>query len=139
MNSKISDKDKKDWEKFLSSDEYLADKDSKSKNINIKKIKTFDLHGYSLDEANQKIEELITHSYNNGITKLTIVTGKGLHSDNEKNPYVSKDLGILKYSVPDYIKNSNYLMNMINDIKDAIIEDGGQGAFYIFLKNKFKK
>ena len=139
MNSKILDKDKKDWEKFLSSDENLPDKDSKSKNINIKKIKTFDLHGYSLDEANQKIEQLITQSYNNGIAKLIIVTGKGLHSDNEKNPYVSKDLGILKYSVPDYIKNSNYLMNMINDIKDAIIEDGGQGAFYIFLKNKFKK
>ena len=139
MNSKISDKDKKDWEKFLSSDENIPDKDSKPKNLNIKEIKTFDLHGYSLDEANQKIEQLITQSYNNGIAKLIIVTGKGLHSDNEKNPYVSKDLGILKYSVPDYIKNSSYLMNMINDIKDAIIEDGGQGAFYIFLKNKFKK
>ena len=139
MNSKISDKDKKDWEKFLSSDENLPDKDAKSKNINIKKIKTFDLHGYSLDEANQKIEQLITQSYNNGIAKLIIVTGKGLHSDNEKNPYVSKDLGILKYSVPDYIKNNNNLMSMINDIKDAIVEDGGQGAFYIFLKNKFKK
>ena len=139
MNSKISDKDKKDWEKFLSSNENLHDKDSKLKNLKIKKVKIFDLHGYSLDEANQKIEELITHSYNNGITKLTIVTGKGLHSNNEKNPYVSKDLGILKYSVPDYIKNSDNLMSMINDIKDAIVEDGGQGAFYIFLKNKFKK
>ncbi len=139
MNSKISDKDKRDWEKFLSSDENLPDKDYKSKNLKIKKVKTFDLHGYSLDEANQKIEELITHSYNNGITKLTIVTGKGLHSDNEKNPYVSKNLSILKYSVPDYIKNSRHLMSMINEIKDAIIEDGGQGAFYIFLKNKFIK
>ena len=139
MNDQISDKDKKDWQNFLSGNENLPDKDSKSKNLKIKKVITFDLHGYSLDEANQKIEELITHSYNNGITKLTIVTGKGLHSDNEKNPYVSKDLGILKYSVPDHIKNSSYLMGMINDIKDAIIEDGGQGAFYIFLKNKFKK
>ena len=139
MNSKISDKDKKDWQNFLSGNENLPDKDSKSKNLKIKKVKIFDLHGYSLDEANQKIEELITHSYNSGITKLTIVTGKGLHSNNEKNPYVSKDLGILKYSVPNYIKNSNNLMSMINDIKDAIVEDGGQGAFYIFLKNKFKK
>ena len=139
MNSKISDKDKKDWHNFLSSNENVPDKDSKLKNLKIKKVKTFDLHGHSLDEANKKIEELITHSYNNGVTKLTIVTGKGLHSDNEKNPYVSKDLSILKYSVPDYIKNSSYLMSMINDIKDAIIEDGGQGAFYIFLKNKFKK
>ena len=139
MNSKISDKDKKDWQNFLSGNENLPDKDLKSQNLKIKKVKTFDLHGYSLDEANRKIEELITQSYNNGIAKLIIVTGKGLHSDNEKNPYVSKDLGILKYSVPDYIKNSSYLMSMINDIKDAIIEDGGKGAFYIFLKNKFKK
>ena len=139
MNSKISDKDKKDWEKFITSGENLPDKESNIKDQKIKKIRTFDLHGYSLDEANQKIEELITHSYNSGITKLTIVTGKGLHSNNEKNPYVSKDLGILKYSVPDYIKNNNNLMSMINDIKDAIVEDGGQGAFYIFLKNKFKK
>ena len=139
MNNKISDKDKKDWNNFLSSNENIPDKDSKLKNLKIKKVKTFDLHGYSLDEANKKIEELITHSYNNGVTKLTIVTGKGLHSDNEINPYVSKDLSILKYSVPDYIKNSSYLMSMINDIKDAIIEDGGQGAFYIFLKNRFKK
>jgi len=139
LNSKISDKDKKDWEKFITSGENLPDKESNIKDQKIKKIRTFDLHGYSLDEANQKIEELITHSYNSGITKLTIVTGKGLHSNNEKNPYVSKDLGILKYSVPDYIKNNNNLMSMINDIKDAIVEDGGQGAFYIFLKNKFKK
>ena len=136
MNSKISDKDKRDWEKFLSSDENLPDKDYKSKNLKIKKVKTFDLHGYSLDEANQKIEQLITQSYNNGITKLIIVTGKGLHSDNEKNPFVSKELGILKYSVPEYIRNSPELMNLINEIKDASIEDGGSGAFYIYLKKK---
>ena len=139
MNNKISDKDRKDWENFLNNKENIPDKDDYLKAKKDNQVYHFDLHGYSLDEANQKIEELITHSYNNGITKLTIVTGKGLHSDNEKNPYVSKNLSILKYSVPDYIKNSRHLMSMINEIKDAIIEDGGQGAFYIFLKNKFKK
>ena len=140
MIKKITDKDKKDWLKFVKSNEKLENKDSfHQKQSSMMIEKSIDLHGYSLDEANKKIEELITHSYNNGVTKLTIVTGKGLHSDNEINPYVSKDLSILKYSVPDYIKNSSYLMSMINDIKDAIIEDGGQGAFYIFLKNKFKK
>ena len=107
MNSKISDKDKKDWENFLSSDENLPDKDYKSKNLKIKKVKTFDLHGYSLDEANKKIYELISDAYRNQISKLIIVTGKGLHSDNEKNPYVSKDLGMLKYSVPEYIINNH--------------------------------
>jgi len=135
---KISDKDRKDWENFLSSDETLQDKDRNLKK-NFKKIQSFDLHGFSLSDANNKINELIVNSYENGISKLIIVTGKGIHSQNEKDPYVSKDLGILKYSVPEYIKNDNYLMSMINEIKDANIEDGGSGAFYIFLKKKLKK
>ena len=138
MNSKISDKDKKDWEEFLSKDDKLLDKDinfTKKKN---QKTKTFDLHGYSLDEANKKIYELISDAYKNQISKLIIVTGKGLHSDNEKNPYVSKDLGMLKYSVPEYIRGNNELMEIINEIRDAEIEDGGSGAFYIFLKKIIK-
>jgi len=136
---KISDKDKKDWDNFLSNDEIMPDKDSDQKEKIKRKNISFDLHGYSLDDANKKIDELINYSYNNGIRKLTIVTGKGIHSQNEKDPYVSKDLGILKYSVPEYIKNNNYLMNMINEIKDANIEDGGSGAFYILLKKNFKE
>ena len=139
MIKKISDKDRKDWEKFLSSDETLLDKDRNLKKNFKKKIQSFDLHGFSLSDANNKINELITNSYENGTSKLIIVTGKGIHSQNEKDPYVSKDLGILKYSVPEYIKNNNYLMSMINEIKDANIEDGGSGAFYIFLKKKLKK
>ena len=139
MIKKISDKDRKDWENFLSSDETLQDKDRNlKKNLRIK-TQSFDLHGFSLSDANNKINKLITNSYENGISKLIIVTGKGIHSQNEKDPYVSKDLGILKYSVPEYIKNNNYLMSMVNEIKDANIEDGGSGAFYIFLKKKLKK
>ena len=137
MIKKITDKDKQDWDNFLSNDETMPDKDSDQKEKLKRKNISFDLHGYSLDDANKKIEELINYSYNNGIKKLTIVTGKGIHSQNEKDPYVSKDLGILKYSVPEYIKNNNCLMNMINEIKDANIEDGGSGAFYILLKKKF--
>ncbi len=139
MIKKISDKDKKDWENFLSSDELLIDKDKNLKKNLKKKIQSFDLHGFSLNDANKKINELINDSYNNGISKLVIVTGKGIHSKNEKDPYVSKDLGILKYSVPEYIKNNDHLMSMINEIKDANIEDGGSGAFYIFIKKKFKE
>ena len=139
MIKKIPDKDKKDWDNFLSNDEIMPDKDSDQKEKIKRKNISFDLHGYSLDDANKKIDELINYSYNNGIRKLTIVTGKGIHSQNEKDPYVSKDLGILKYSVPEYIKNNNYLMNMINEIKDANIEDGGSGAFYILLKKNFKE
>ncbi|MBD1159298.1 Smr/MutS family protein [Pelagibacterales bacterium SAG-MED19] len=139
MNSKISDKDKKDWNKFLSNNEKLPDKDKKS---SLKKeyiINSFDLHGFSLNDANDKIYELINAAYNQGVNKLIIVTGKGLHSQNEKNPYVSKDYGILKYSVPEYIKNNKELMKMIIEIKNANIEDGGDGAFYIFIKKKLIK
>ena len=136
MNNKISDKDKKDWEEFLSSEENLPDKDSSISKKKNQKIKTFDLHGYSLNDANKKIRDLIFEAYKKQINKLIIVTGKGLHSKNEKDPYVSKNLGILKYSVPEYIHNDNELMSMINNIQDANIEDGGSGAFYIFLKKK---
>ena len=136
MNSNISDKDKKDWENFLSSKENLPNKDAK--NINKSEIKkiTFDFHGYSLNEANDKISDLINEAFRNKVNKLVIVTGKGLHSDNENDPYISKDLGILKYSVPDYIRGSNDLMSMIDRIEDADVKDGGSGAFYIFLKKK---
>ena len=136
MNSKISDKDKKDWEDFLSSSESLPNKDVKLiKKIN-SKASTFDLHGYSLDDANKKIKDLIFDAYIHNISKLIIVTGKGIHSENEKNPYNSKNLGILKYSVPEFIKGNDELMGMIKEIKDASIEDGGSGAFYIYLKKK---
>jgi len=139
LNSKISDKDKKDWESFLSKKETLPNKDSNFYKTKTSKIKTCDLHGYSLDEANKKIKNLIINSYSSGISKLIIVTGKGIHSDNDKDPYVSKDLGILKYSVPEYINNDKELTNLIYEMRDASIEDGGSGAFYIFLKKKTTK
>ena len=140
MINDISDKDKKDWENFLSSNEKLPNKDYKKPNLKILKTKSIDLHGYTLEEANKTIEKFIYKSYNEKINKLIVVTGKGLHSQNEKDPYVSKDLGILKYSVPEFIENNNSLMNIINEIKDANVDDGGGGAFYIFLKkNKSTK
>ncbi len=140
MSNDISEKDKKDWETFLSSDEKLPNKDFVKTNHKIVKTKSIDLHGYTLEDANKTIEEFIYQSFAEKINKLIVVTGKGLHSQNEKNPYVSKDLSILKYSVPEFIENNNKLMNIINEIKDANIEDGGSGAFYIFLKkNKSTK
>ena len=132
--SKISDKDKKDWEKFLLNNESLPDKDTNFSIKNSKRINKIDLHGYSLSEANKKIKNFILYSFTKKIYKLIVITGKGIHSENIKDPYVSKDLGILKYSVPEFIKNNSELMNMIYDIKEASIEDGGSGAFYIFLK-----
>ena len=137
MNKNISDKDKIAWKNFLTSKEKLPNKDIKTQKKNVLKSKTFDLHGYTLDDANKEIERLILQSYKEGIHKLTIVTGKGLHSENKKNPFVSQDLSILKNSVPDFIKNNLSLMNLIKEIQEAKIEDGGSGAFYIFLKKKY--
>ena len=136
MNSKISEKDKKTWDEFLSNNQKLPDKDNIQNKTNIKKTRSLDLHGKTLDEANHVIETFIKKSYEDKVQKLIIVTGKGLHSSNEKDPYVSKDLGILKYSIPNFLKNNAELMELISNISDASIEDGGSGAFYIFLKKK---
>ncbi len=137
MNDKISDKDKKDWNSFVNSNEKLPNKDIKFKQKKTSTIKSIDLHGYTLEQANRAIEEFINRAYSDNISTLVVVTGKGLHSDNEKDPYVSKDLGILKHSVPEFIKNNKEIMKKIIDIKEADIKDGGSGAFYINLK-KFK-
>ena len=134
MSNDISEKDKKDWENFISGDEQLPNKDFKLSKETYFKVKSIDLHGYTLEEANNAIEKFIHKSFREKINKLIVVTGKGLHSQNEKDPYVSKDLSILKYSVPEFIENNKSLMNIINEIKDANLEDGGSGAFYIFLK-----
>ena len=134
MTNNISDKDKKDWNNFINSKEKVSDKDFKNEEKKIFKTRSIDLHGYTLDEANRTIENFINKAYSENVNKLVVVTGKGLHSENEKDPYVSKDLSILKYSVPEFILNNKSLMNLINEIRDAKIEDGGSGAFYIFLK-----
>ena len=136
MNSKISDKDKKDWQEFLLKDEKLPNKDFFENNKKTDKIKSLDLHGQTLEKANQNIENFIKKAHEDKVRKLKIITGKGIHSNNEKDPYISKDLGILKYSVPEFIKNNSELMKIISDIKEASIEDGGSGAFYIILKKK---
>ena len=132
--TKISDKDKKDWEKFISNNEKLPNKDLNFKEKKTGTYRSLDLHGYSLDEANKKVNNFIKSSYQDGIERITVVTGKGIHSTTELDPFVSKDLSILKYSVPNFIKNNNELMKLIIDFKEADIKDGGSGAFYINLK-----
>ena len=140
MSNNISDKDKKVWNEFIKSNEKLPNKDSKIIKKKRFKKKLIDLHGYTLDEANKTIESFIKQAFLENIHKLVVVTGKGLHSENEKDPYISKDLSILKYSVPEFISNNQSLNELIHEITDAKIEDGGSGAFYIFLKkNKSTK
>jgi len=136
LNKKISDKDKKDWQNFISDKKKLPNKDFNLRNNQNKNnvIKTLDLHGFTLDEANNVIERFINECFKNHVNKIIVITGKGLRSKNKENPYVSEDLSILKNSVPEYIKSKQYLMKIIKKIEDASVEDGGQGAFYIFLK-----
>ena len=136
MNNNISNKDKKDWENFISKKDKLPNKDLELIKKKTFKTRSIDLHGYTLEQANKVIENFINKSYLEKVNKITVVTGKGLHSQNEKDPYVSKKLSILKYSIPEFIKNNKSLMNIINEIREASIEDGGTGAFYINLKKK---
>ena len=140
LNKKPTLEDLKVWKKFTSSKETVENKDHylDQKKTSIPKIKKIDLHGLSLDEANKKIEILIDKYFVEGIDKVIIITGKGLRSETTDNPYFSKDLSILKNSVPDYINANLKIKNKIKSISKAEINDGGEGAFYIFLK-KFKE
>ena len=133
------DKNKQEWENFLNNKEKIFNKDFvHKKNIRYEKIKKIDLHGYTIEEANEAIEQFIQKCFDENVTKIIVITGKGLRSKNVENPYLSKDLSILKYSVPEFIESNKDLMKMIIESTDAKIEDGGSGAFYIYLKNKFK-
>jgi len=136
LNRKLSNKDKKDWKNFLSSKDKVYNKDLflSQKNTNKELIKTIDLHGLSLENANKVINDFINKCFPKNINRIIVVTGKGLRSNNIDNPYVSKDLSILKYSVPEYIKSNINLMKMIKNIKEADTKDGGSGAFNIYLK-----
>ena len=134
MSNNISNKDKEDWKRFVSGNDKLTDKEINIGKNKIEKKRTIDLHGFTLDEANKTIETFINKSFKDEVSKLIVVTGKGLHSKNESNPFVSKKLSILKYSIPEFIKSNDVLMKKIIEIKDADIKDGGSGAFYIYLK-----
>ena len=139
MKKKISDKDQKDWNRFISNKEKLENKDFLFQQVENKKeiTKKIDLHGFSLEEANKFVEKFIKDSFNKNVNKIIVITGKGLRSKNSENPYVSEDLSILKNSVPEFVRLKSNLMKIIKHIKDASVEDGGEGAFYIYLK-KFK-
>ena len=137
MNSNISDKDKKDWEKFVNSKETLEDKDEiLKKKQNLYLEKTIDLHGYTLEEANIEAERFILECFNKGVKRINIITGKGSRSKNTKDPYQSKDLSILKYSVPNYLKKNMNLKSVILKIDFESVESTSKGNFDIILKRR---
>ncbi|MDC3139453.1 Smr/MutS family protein [Candidatus Pelagibacter sp.] len=137
MIKKISDKDKKDWQDFLNSTEKLQNKDQKISSIPKRYIeKSIDLHGYTLEEANQKMTSYIEVCFLNGVNKINVITGKGLRSKNLNDPYQSNNLSILKHSVPNFIKNNNRLMSKIISIDFEAAENPSVGNFDIFLRKK---
>ena len=136
MNKRLSKKDLKTWKDFVEGKEKIYNKDSANKEYEYKKKEsTIDLHGFSLDQANSKIEKFITTCFEKKIEKLNIITGKGLRSKIEQNPYQSKDFGILKYSVPEFIKSNSELMKIIKKIEDNT-DNKNSGFFTLFLKIK---
>ena len=134
MKNKLSNKDKKDWQNFLDSSEKLQSKDEDQLNNEVISEKSIDLHGYTLEEANKQITEFIENCYVNKVKKINVITGKGMRSKNLEDPYQSKDLSILKYSVPEYIKNNSELMNKIIKIDFDSVNSPSKGNFDIFLK-----
>ena len=134
MTNKLSDKDKKDWQNFLESSEKLQSKDVDQLNNEVISQKSIDLHGYTLKEANKQISKFIENCYVNKVKKINVITGKGMRSKNLDDPYQSKDLSILKHSVPEYIKNSSELMSKIINIDFDSVNSPSKGNFDIFLK-----
>ena len=134
--NKISDKDKKDWENFIKKNDKLYNKDKDNFEKSAEYEKTLDLHGYTLSDANNAVKDLVINSYNMGIKKLNIITGKGMHSDNSKDPYKSEKFGILKYSVPEFIQNNDEIVEKINNIDFKDINNLNCGKFSIYLKTK---
>jgi DNA-nicking Smr family endonuclease len=131
--------DKKDWFAFTQKKGKIYNKESEltDNDINKNKITKLDLHGESIDEANKKVKEFIIKSFDLGYRKIKIITGKGSRSNAYNNVYRSKKMSILKNSVPEYIQNNEDLLNIIKKTEETPIKDGGEGAIFIYLKNKF--
>ena len=137
MTDKLSDKDKKDWQDFLNSSDKLDIKDKeKSISSNLNTERTIDLHGYTLEEANIKIFEFIEKCFNQNISKINVITGKGLRSKNIDDPYQSSDLSILKHSVPNFINKNQDLMKKISKIDFDAVKSPSKGSFDIIMKKK---
>ncbi|MFL2875489.1 MAG: DNA mismatch repair protein MutS [Pelagibacterales bacterium MED-G43] len=128
--------DKKAWEEYIKDPSDIYDKDQSTLSSIQRKVRyKFDLHGFTLDEANNKVKEIIEHCIKNNFRELLLITGKGLHSTSDKDTFISKNLGKLKHSVPEFIKTNSELNKLIISITDADKKDGGAGAIIIKLKN----
>ena len=135
MTNKLSDKDKKDWQNFINSSEKLKSKELEQANVQLILERSIDLHGFTLEEANEEISKFIENCYLNKVKKINVITGKGMRSKNLNDPYQSSELSILKYSVPEYIKNNSELMKKIIKIDFDSVDSPSKGSFDIILKS----
>ena len=135
MTNKLTDKDKKDWQNFLDSSDKLQNKDIDNPQKKKIMVRSIDLHGYTLEEANKEISKFIENSFLNGVKKINVITGKGMRSKNYDDPYQSKDLSMLKHSIPEYIKNNSELMKKIIKIDFESVDSPSKGNFDIILKS----
>ena len=135
MTNKLSDKDKKDWRNFINSSEKLQSKDLEQPYDRVILERSIDLHGFTLEEANEEISKFIENCYLNKVKKINVITGKGMRSKNINDPYQSSKLSILKYSVPEYIKNNSELMKKVIKIDFESVDSPSKGNFNILLKS----
>ena len=140
MSKKLSDKDLKDWKKFVKSKDKVYSKDEENKHSINKKKSTFviDLHGFSLDQANKFVEKTIYDCFENQISKVNIITGKGMRSKSAENPYKSSELSILKHSIPEFISSNVDLMKLVKNIENTDEKNSGSFNVYLKSKNKFR-
>ena len=132
----LNQEDKEIWEDYIKNPSDVYDKDRNTSKDNHRRERfKFDLHGFTLDEANIKVKEIIEYCFKKKFKELLLITGKGIHSTIDEDAYISKDLGKLKYSIPEFIKNNEDLNKLIISINDAEYKDGGEGAIIIKLKN----
>ena len=137
-SSKPTDQDLKDWNSFINNISNIEDKDAPHDNIldNNQSQCLFDiridLHGFKMHEALEEVSQTIHHAMDKKLRKILFITGKGLHSNNEKDPYASKDLSLLRYAVPDHI-NNNFSENVIK-IEESPLKLGGSGSIIVLLK-----
>ena len=140
MNKKLSDKDLRDWENFVNSKDRISSKEELNKNQINKKRSTFkiDLHGFSLNQANKFIEKTINDCFEKEVSKLNIITGKGMRSKSTEDPYKSSELSILKHSIPEFIKSNVDLMKLIKKVETTDEKNSGSFSVYLRSKNKFR-
>jgi|TARA_B110001452_G_C15161957_1_gene404145 DNA-nicking Smr family endonuclease len=132
----ISDLDKELWAEYLKNPKDIFDKEFEGNKLtNRPERYRYDLHGFTLSEANEKVRELINFCQQKGFKEILLITGKGLHSNVDQNAYASKELSKLRFAVPEHIKSQKELSDKVINIDKADIKDGGEGALIIKLKS----